>query len=69
MKQYYLCQYIKPYFQDKTLCLSGNQDLSLHACMKVIRTFNPQPVKTFILRARWQVNKHGDTIFQFIAFF
>ena len=28
--------------QDKTLCLSSNQDLF---CMKVIRTYNAQPVK------------------------
>ena len=25
-----LCQYMKLYFQDKTLCLSGNQDLTLN---------------------------------------
>ena len=30
MKQYYLCQYMKLHFQDKTWCLSGNQDLSLY---------------------------------------
>ena len=30
MKQYYLCAQKKLYFRDKTLCLSGNQDLILY---------------------------------------
>ena len=33
---------MKLYFQDKTLCLSSNQDLTLY---EVIQTFNAQPVK------------------------
>ena len=33
---------MKLYFQDKTLCLSGNQT---YLCMKVIRIFNAQQVK------------------------
>ena len=31
--------------------------------MKVIQTFNAQPVKYPILRACWCVNKHSDPIF------
>jgi len=30
MKQYCLCEQKKPYFRDKTLCLSSNQDLILY---------------------------------------
>ena len=30
MKQYYFCEYKKPYFQDKILCLLSNQDLILY---------------------------------------
>ena len=31
--------------------------------MKVIGTFNAQPVKTPHFKARWRVNKRGDPIF------
>ena len=42
MKQYCLCQYMKLYFQDKTLYLSGNQDLTLY---EGDSNFNEQLVK------------------------
>ena len=48
---------MKLYFQDKTLCLSSDQDLIL---LKVIKTFN---LKQPILRACWRINKHSDPIF------
>ena len=44
--------------------LCAFQVTKIKFCMKVIQTFNAQPVKKkTILRACWHVNKHGDPIF------
>ena len=51
---------MKLYFQDRTLCLSGNQDLTLD---EVIRIFNVQPVKIPHFKSPRRVNKPGDPIF------
>ena len=52
---------MKLYFQDKTFCLSVNQDLTLYEGDSDFLKHNQW--KYPILRARWRVNKHGDPIF------
>ena len=47
------------YFEDKTLCLSGNQDLTLYEGDSI---FNAQPVKRPHFKSPLTC-KHGDPIF------